>query len=207
MIALTLGLFLVAAFLLVLQRCRASFAANESLARLQDAARHALSVLVPDIEHAGFYGFSHGHAVRLVGSLPAGSQCLRHGFRRVVVRSCAGLGQHLSPRRGRARLRTHRIRGRSSPGDRHADFAPRVVESGRAAGRAAADLFAKPFGRGAPAAVCRWPRARARGSGSCGPRSRGAHLLHRKRLGAAARLARVACESADGVAWRRAVPR
>lgn len=73
MISLTLGLFLVAAFLLVLQRCRASFAANESLARLQDAARHAFSVLVPDIEHAGFYGFSHARAVRLVGSLPAGA--------------------------------------------------------------------------------------------------------------------------------------
>ena len=73
MIALTLGLLLVAAFLFVLQRCRASFAANESLARLQDAARHALSVLVPDIEHAGFYGFSHGSGARLVGSLPAGA--------------------------------------------------------------------------------------------------------------------------------------
>ena len=72
MIALTLGLFLVAAFLVVLQRCRASFAANESLARLQDSARHALSVLVPDIEHAGFYGFNHTPAVRLVGGLPAG---------------------------------------------------------------------------------------------------------------------------------------
>jgi type IV pilus assembly protein PilW len=72
MIALTLGLFLVAAFLLVLERCRAGFATNESLARLQDAARHALSVLVPDIEHAGFYGFTSVPTARLVGALPAG---------------------------------------------------------------------------------------------------------------------------------------
>jgi len=72
LIALTLGLFLVAAFLVVLQRCRAGFAANESLAHLQDGARHALSVLVPDIEHAGFYGFTPGLAVRVAGSLPAG---------------------------------------------------------------------------------------------------------------------------------------
>jgi len=72
MIALTLGLFLVAAFLVVLQRCRAGFAANESLARLQDAARHALSVLVPDIEHAGFYGFARPGAARLAGKLPEG---------------------------------------------------------------------------------------------------------------------------------------
>jgi type IV pilus assembly protein PilW len=80
MISLTLGLFLVAAFLLALQRCRASFAANESLARLQDSARHALSVLVPDIEHAGFYGFSHGPAMRLVGSLPAGANACGTDF-------------------------------------------------------------------------------------------------------------------------------
>lgn len=72
MIALMLGLFLVAAFLFVLQRCRAGFATNESLARLQDAARHALSVLVPDIEHAGFYGFTRTPVSRLVGALPAG---------------------------------------------------------------------------------------------------------------------------------------
>jgi type IV pilus assembly protein PilW len=72
LIALTLGLFLVAAFLLVLQRCRTGFATNESLARLHDAARHALSVLVPDIEHAGFYGFTHSSVPRLVGDLPAG---------------------------------------------------------------------------------------------------------------------------------------
>lgn len=72
MISLALGLFLVAAFLVVLQRCRAGFAANESLARLQDAARHALSVLVPDIEHAGFYGFTRSPAMRIVGRLPTG---------------------------------------------------------------------------------------------------------------------------------------
>lgn len=71
MIALALGLTLLAAFLVVVQRCRAGFAANESLARLQDSARHALSVLVPDIEHAGFYGFTNQPAAT-VRSLPAG---------------------------------------------------------------------------------------------------------------------------------------
>ncbi len=80
MTALTLGLFLVAAFLLVLQRCRASFAVNESLARLQDAARHALSVLVPDIEHAGFYGFSRGSAAPLVRNLLAGADACGADF-------------------------------------------------------------------------------------------------------------------------------
>jgi type IV pilus assembly protein PilW len=66
MIALVIGLALLAAFLLVLQRCRAQFATNESLARLQDSGRHALSVLVPDIEHAGFFGFSHFPAARFL---------------------------------------------------------------------------------------------------------------------------------------------
>ena len=51
MIALALGLALLAAFLVVLQRCRAAFAAGESLARLQDTARHALSVLGAQITH------------------------------------------------------------------------------------------------------------------------------------------------------------
>jgi hypothetical protein len=72
MIALTLGLTLLAAFLVVLQRCRAGFAANESLARLQDTARHALSVLSPDIEHAGFLGFTNQPSVLLTTALPAG---------------------------------------------------------------------------------------------------------------------------------------
>jgi prepilin-type N-terminal cleavage/methylation domain-containing protein len=72
MIALLLGLALLTAFLGVLQRCRAGFAVNESLSRLQDAARHALSVVVPDIEHSGFYGFSSLAEVRLASPLPPG---------------------------------------------------------------------------------------------------------------------------------------
>jgi len=59
MVALALGLALLAAFLIVLQHCREQFALDESLARLQDTSRRALSVLVPDIEHAGFFGFSN----------------------------------------------------------------------------------------------------------------------------------------------------
>jgi type IV pilus assembly protein PilW len=80
MIALALGLTLLGAFLVVLQRCRSGFAANESLARLHDAARHALSVLVPDIEHAGFYGFTNQPLATLVGPLPAGANDCGHHF-------------------------------------------------------------------------------------------------------------------------------
>jgi len=88
MISLTLGLLLVAAFLIVLQRCRSAFAINESLARQQDAARHALSVLVPDIEHAGFYGF--GHAPAVIGSLSSGIHACGTGFATSLAESVEG---------------------------------------------------------------------------------------------------------------------
>jgi type IV pilus assembly protein PilW len=80
MIAVVLGLTLLAAFLVVLERCRTGFAANESVARLQDSARHALSVLVPDIELAGFYGFTNRPVARLASPLPAGAHACGTGF-------------------------------------------------------------------------------------------------------------------------------
>ena len=70
MVALTIGLILIAGFLSALSHGRSLFATNESLAWLQDTNRHAMSVLVPDIEHAGFYGFA-GNGIRVM-SLPAG---------------------------------------------------------------------------------------------------------------------------------------
>ena len=72
MIAMSLGLMLIGAFLAVLHHCQALFARHESVARLQDATRQALSVIVQDLEHAGFYGFTSNPAVSLVGPLPAG---------------------------------------------------------------------------------------------------------------------------------------
>ena len=79
MIAMALGLVLLAAFLAVLQRCRGQFAINESLARLQDSARHALSVLVADLEHAGAYGFARSAHVRVLrgGAVLAQGNALR----------------------------------------------------------------------------------------------------------------------------------
>ena len=66
LVALVIGLALLAAFLVVLQRGQRNFAISESLARLQDSARHALGVLAADIEHAGFFGFSPATRFRLV---------------------------------------------------------------------------------------------------------------------------------------------
>ena len=66
LIAQVVGLALLVAFLVVLQRSQRDFAGSESLARLQDSARHALGVLAADIEHAGFFGYSTGARFRLV---------------------------------------------------------------------------------------------------------------------------------------------
>lgn len=66
LIALVIGLALMAAFIVIVQRTSRDSTANESLARLQDSARHALGVLLADVEHAGFYGFSSAGHARLV---------------------------------------------------------------------------------------------------------------------------------------------
>ena len=64
MVAMALGLLLLAAFMVVVQRCRDAFASSESLAALQDNARHALSVILRDLEHAGYLGFSAASDLR-----------------------------------------------------------------------------------------------------------------------------------------------
>jgi type IV pilus assembly protein PilW len=73
-VALTIGLVLIGAFLSALRQSRALFATNESIAWLQDASRHAMSVLVPDIEHAGFRGFA-GSGVRVLSLPPRIGDC------------------------------------------------------------------------------------------------------------------------------------
>ncbi|HUQ08831.1 MAG TPA: PilW family protein [Steroidobacteraceae bacterium] len=70
LVAMFIGLTLIATFLVVLQRSRRDFAVNESLATLQDSARHALAVMAVDIENAGFYGFARGR-VQLTRGGPA----------------------------------------------------------------------------------------------------------------------------------------
>ncbi|MEO8016698.1 MAG: PilW family protein [Pseudomonadota bacterium] len=89
-IALAIGLTLLAAFLVVLQRCRTAFAANESFARLQDSARHALSVVVPDIELAGFFGFTNQPVSRLVTALPSGIQACGTNFATALALAAQG---------------------------------------------------------------------------------------------------------------------
>ena len=66
MIALTIGLLLTAAFVAVLERCRRESATNDSLAQLQESARHALDLLVFDLEHAGFFAGADLRSTRLM---------------------------------------------------------------------------------------------------------------------------------------------
>jgi type IV pilus assembly protein PilW len=93
MVALAVGLLLLAAFIAVMQRCRAGFATHESLAALQDNARHALSVILRDLEHAGFYGFSSASAVRYVrgGAVLATGMELRQPDSSYPAAAVAGL--------------------------------------------------------------------------------------------------------------------
>jgi type IV pilus assembly protein PilW len=93
LIALTLSLVLIAAGFGVLQRCRGLFAANEGLAQVQDAARHALATLVEDIEHAGFYGLAPATRVEFVagGAVVASGDALRQPAPELAMTPPAGL--------------------------------------------------------------------------------------------------------------------
>jgi type IV pilus assembly protein PilW len=57
MIAMALGVALISAALTLYARSSDNARIAQSMARLQEHARYALSVIEPSIEHAGFYGF------------------------------------------------------------------------------------------------------------------------------------------------------
>ena len=93
MVSLTIGLLLLAAFLVILDRCRREFATNESVGSLQDAARAAMSVLVSDLEHAGFYGVTASPATQVTsgGIVTATGAQLRQPGADEAVAPVAGL--------------------------------------------------------------------------------------------------------------------
>lgn len=93
LISLAVGITLIAAFLVVLQHSRRDLTASESLSRLQDSARHAMSVVAADIEHAGFYGFAPAGRVQLVraGATLAENESLAQSTAESPVAAVAGL--------------------------------------------------------------------------------------------------------------------
>lgn len=67
MVALTIGSLLIAGAVYVYSQSRSTYRVNETLARLQEQGRYVLSVLEPDVELAGYYGFTNApDAVYLV---------------------------------------------------------------------------------------------------------------------------------------------
>ena len=58
MVAMAIGVIIVAAALQMLATSRDAYRVNERVARLQEQARTAFAVMEPDIEMAGFYGFT-----------------------------------------------------------------------------------------------------------------------------------------------------
>ncbi len=72
LVALTIGSLLIVGAVTIYSNSRTIYAVNETVARLQDQGRYVMSVVEPDIELAGFYGFTNSpDTVRLVnGSAP-----------------------------------------------------------------------------------------------------------------------------------------
>jgi type IV pilus assembly protein PilW len=84
MVAMAIGVVTVVAALQMLATSREAYRVNERVARLQEQARTAFAVIEPDIELAGFYGFTQSaETVRLI----------RGGDRNAVAASAAALRQ------------------------------------------------------------------------------------------------------------------
>jgi type IV pilus assembly protein PilW len=59
MVALAIGSILIAGAVVVYVQGRNSYAVNDSVARLQENARYALSVIEPDVRMSSFWGLNH----------------------------------------------------------------------------------------------------------------------------------------------------
>ncbi len=63
MVALVIGAIAVMSALSLYARGREIYRVNERVARLQEQGRVALSMIAPDVEMAGFYGFTRSPEV------------------------------------------------------------------------------------------------------------------------------------------------
>lgn len=72
MVALVIGSLLIIGAVTVYANSRSTYAVNEAVARLQEQGRYVFSVVEPDVELAGYYGFTNApDTLRLVrGSAP-----------------------------------------------------------------------------------------------------------------------------------------
>src|SRR5262245_6093271 len=73
MVTLTFGTVLIGGAVYVYSQSRSTYRVNENIARLQEQGRYVISVIEPDLELAGFYGFTNSpDAIRLVRDGDAG---------------------------------------------------------------------------------------------------------------------------------------
>ena len=74
LVALAIGSVLIVGAVYVFSRGRATYSVNESVARLQENGRYVLSVLEPDVELAGYYGFTNSpDTIRFVSGASPGT--------------------------------------------------------------------------------------------------------------------------------------
>jgi type IV pilus assembly protein PilW len=59
LVALTIGSLIIVGAVSIFAQSRSSFALNETTARLQEEARYVLSLIEPDLQLAGFYGYTN----------------------------------------------------------------------------------------------------------------------------------------------------
>jgi type IV pilus assembly protein PilW len=59
LVALAIGSILIVGATFVYQQSRSTFTTSDAVARLQENARYALSIIEPDVQLAGYYGFSN----------------------------------------------------------------------------------------------------------------------------------------------------
>jgi type IV pilus assembly protein PilW len=84
MVALTIGSILIVGALYMYDQGRSSFALNERIARLQDDGRYVISVIEPDLELAGYYGFTN---------LPDTVRFVRGGDPNLVISTATAMRQ------------------------------------------------------------------------------------------------------------------
>ena len=65
MVALAIGSIMIIGAVTVYSNSRTTYAINESLGRLQEQGRYVMSVLEPDVELAGFYGFTNNSVLTI----------------------------------------------------------------------------------------------------------------------------------------------
>ncbi|MFO7278390.1 MAG: PilW family protein [Pseudomonadota bacterium] len=62
MVAMAIGSLIVVGAVYVYSQTRTSYTLNETTARLQEEARYVLSLIEPDVQLAGYYGFTNSYA-------------------------------------------------------------------------------------------------------------------------------------------------